>query len=263
MILTCPSCGTQYVVKDGAIPEGGRQVRCASCRHSWHQEPEQAEPVAATAPQEPEEAPSVAEHESDNASQDHLAEAGPDAAIEDPNTQDFASTNTSDEAPGQERGWFAPPEDEFAPFGQRDDVVEERGGRMLPRILGLILVVALLAVAFWFLAPTELKSRIGLAQSQSSPLELSLTRQEWGPLNSGNSLLTVSGRIINPTDETQKIPPIHAELRKKTGEVVYSWTISPPAQSLPPGGRAPFNAAKMNVPDGDLLLTMSFAAPNA
>ena len=42
MILTCPSCGTQYVVKDGAIPPGGRQVRCASCKHSWHQDPEPA-----------------------------------------------------------------------------------------------------------------------------------------------------------------------------------------------------------------------------
>ncbi len=41
MILTCPSCGTQYVVKDGAIPPGGRQVRCASCKHSWHQDPEE------------------------------------------------------------------------------------------------------------------------------------------------------------------------------------------------------------------------------
>src|SRR5687768_10017841 len=42
MILTCPSCGTQYVVKDGAIPPQGRQVRCASCKHSWHQDPEPA-----------------------------------------------------------------------------------------------------------------------------------------------------------------------------------------------------------------------------
>src|SRR6476659_1343683 len=39
MILTCPACATQYTVKDGAIPPGGRQVRCASCKHSWHQDP--------------------------------------------------------------------------------------------------------------------------------------------------------------------------------------------------------------------------------
>src|SRR3982751_682893 len=56
MILTCPSCGTQYVVKDGAIPPQGRQVRCASCKHSWHQDPEpgaeleQADPNAQEAP---------------------------------------------------------------------------------------------------------------------------------------------------------------------------------------------------------------------
>ena len=42
MILTCPACGTQYAVKDGAIPEGGRKVRCASCGHSWPQMPEEA-----------------------------------------------------------------------------------------------------------------------------------------------------------------------------------------------------------------------------
>ena len=40
MILTCPNCGTQYVVKDGAIPPEGRQVRCAACKHSWHQAPD-------------------------------------------------------------------------------------------------------------------------------------------------------------------------------------------------------------------------------
>src|SRR5688572_8772710 len=46
MILTCPACGTQYVVKDGAIPPQGRQVRCASCKHSWHQDPELSEAPA-------------------------------------------------------------------------------------------------------------------------------------------------------------------------------------------------------------------------
>ena len=40
MILTCPACDTKYVVKDDAIPPQGRQVRCASCKRSWHQEPE-------------------------------------------------------------------------------------------------------------------------------------------------------------------------------------------------------------------------------
>jgi predicted Zn finger-like uncharacterized protein len=53
MILTCPSCGTQYVVKDGAIPPEGRQVRCAACKHSWHQNPD-AQTLETTADEAPE-----------------------------------------------------------------------------------------------------------------------------------------------------------------------------------------------------------------
>ena len=45
MILTCPSCGTQYVVKDGAIPPSGRQVRCKACQHSWREFPPAEEQV--------------------------------------------------------------------------------------------------------------------------------------------------------------------------------------------------------------------------
>ena len=56
MILSCPSCGTQYVVKDGAIPPQGRQVRCASCRHSWHQDPDEVQ-----VPEGSEAAPDTAE----------------------------------------------------------------------------------------------------------------------------------------------------------------------------------------------------------
>ena len=54
MILTCPSCGTQYVVKDGAIPPEGRQVRCAACKHSWHQNADIDMPETTAADEVPE-----------------------------------------------------------------------------------------------------------------------------------------------------------------------------------------------------------------
>ncbi|MXO89209.1 zinc-ribbon domain-containing protein [Pontixanthobacter aquaemixtae] len=38
MIIACPACSTKYVVPDTAIGVDGRTVRCAKCRHSWHQD---------------------------------------------------------------------------------------------------------------------------------------------------------------------------------------------------------------------------------
>lgn len=36
MILVCPSCDAKFKIPDGAIPAGGRTVRCATCKNSWH-----------------------------------------------------------------------------------------------------------------------------------------------------------------------------------------------------------------------------------
>ena len=78
----------------------------------------------------------------------------------------------------------------------------------------MLLVVAA-AAAFWFLAPPELKARAGIAEAGETPLQLMLTTSDRQKLASGNELLAISGRVINPTDREQAVPPIQAELRNK------------------------------------------------
>jgi len=297
MILTCPACDTKYVVKDGAIPPGGRQVRCASCRHSWHQEPEAAadanaetdrgndeQSIAEAAMIDPASGPQAEERAFLEAAIDD--QSGPLA--DDPAVAAAPSETTGDSEPA------APPErdqwpdagaeatdvpaaehasqwlsgapqagaDEFEPFYEPEPIDAPR--RRVPVLAWILLVVAILAAAGWFLAPDSLRARLGLGATGGSQLEVMVTNSDRQRLASGNELFAVSGRVINPTDRTQSVPPLKAELLDATRQrVVYSWTIAPPAATLAPGASASFNSAEVDVPEGGSHLRVTLDGANA
>ena len=300
MILTCPSCGTQYVVKDGAIPPQGRQVRCASCKHSWHQDPEgpEAEPEYVEPDVEADES-AATQSEDESIAEATLIEprSGPEAEerayeeamveqAEEPvapetvhssaapesehqrEVAEFAAEHRAQELSADLGGaspvaadWSEPPQpeatdDEFSPFPVADDLGPRRRSPIIT-ILVILLIVVAAAAAFYFLAPPDLKARLGLATGAASPLALVTTHMDRQKLESGNELLTVTGRVINPTAEEQDVPPIQAQLRSRGGQVVYSWTIAPPARTLPPNASASFNSAEVNVPPGGDELTIT------
>jgi len=285
MILTCPACGTQYVVKDGAIPPQGRQVRCASCKHSWHQDPEpldlgaedeEVETVAEAALIDPSTGPEAEERafeaaalaDSDPSGEQLIEEASEYAAADpiddlgEPPLEDFAPVEefveeAADEQPlpreADDSGFS---DDDFSPFAHRE--LHEPGRRRpLLTVLVVALLIAALAAAFWFLAPPEWKQRVGIASATGTQLQLMMTHSDRQKLASGNELLAVTGRVINPTEKSQPVPPIQAQLRTRSGQLVYSWTIAPPARTLPPGASASFNSAEVNVPAGGDELTIT------
>jgi len=307
MILTCPSCGTQYVVKDGAIPPGGRQVRCASCKHSWHQNPgDEASPVpeegtnsdlqpAEEAPTdsaipEPNEDESLAEatlieprsgpEAEERAYEEAQVEAadggleeagedferGPGASYESAQFDITKRAEEPNQEPASASDWQEPPqaeaqEDDLTPFPAPDEVEPKRRNPLISIVI-VVIVVIVLAALFWILAPPELKARLGLGGVGTSPLAVVMSHMDRQRLESGNELLTVSGRVINPTGKEQDVPPLRAELKTHAGKVVYSWTIAPPARSLTAGGSASFNSAEVNVPPGgdELTITLGSAA---
>ncbi len=296
MILTCPACDTKYVVKDGAIPPGGRQVRCASCKHSWHQDPDT---VAGTEPEEqsladaatiePRSGPEAEERAYEEAMLEDQP-GGPvpddlDVAAAPPETvgdSEPASPPERDQWPDSAAatgvdaaaalGLELPSEtidaggeaeaQEFEPFYEPEPIEAPR--RRVPWLVWLLLLVAALAVAGWFLAPESIRERLGLASESETPLEVMVTNSDRQRLASGNELFAVSGRVINPTDESQPVPPLRAELLDASRQrVVYSWTIAPPATTLGPGASASFNSAEVDVPQGGSHLRVTLEGPAA
>jgi predicted Zn finger-like uncharacterized protein len=311
MILTCPNCGTQYAVKDGAIPPEGRQVRCAACKHSWHQDPEIADASEAQSKPQPDQPDAESfEHAGETSAPDaeelrdedeSFAEAafvpprsGPVAeerAYEEAVIEGEADAPSATEQSAPEPGdaeatageseelevsdgaapadWNEPPTaeaeaapDMFSPFAE-DAEVEPRRRGAVGAILLIVLAIIIAAALFWFLAPAELKAKLGIAQAGATPLQLVTEHMDRTPLESGNELLTVTGRVINPSPKEQDVPPIQAQLKNRAGKVVYSWTIQPPAHSLAAGASASFNSAEVNLPPGADELTITLGQPRA
>ncbi|MBU0824856.1 MAG: zinc-ribbon domain-containing protein [Alphaproteobacteria bacterium] len=247
MILACPSCHTRYVVPDTAIGPTGRTVRCASCRHSWFQEPAKIEPAAAAPVVEPVAAPTAEPAPSTTESPAPVAEPAP------PPPQAFAA----DPAPRS-----APTTVDEAPLPFRRPRRNPAKRWTLVAASAAVLMVAATAGLYYFGLPSWAQG-LGLPGMAAEPdLVIELPpNQDHRELADGTIYFAASGVIINPTDREQRVPPILAELRDAQGTIVYSWTIKPPVRMLPPNEKVNFSEAKLDIPRRATQLTVSWALP--
>lgn len=278
MLLICPACTARYIVPDTAIGAGGRQVRCASCGHSWHAMPLAVEPTAspelplpdpvaaaAAPPTAPPPAPAAPRAETPR------ADGTPDYPA--------ASPRFSDERPDMPVPHAPPlPPPPAPPIHETRDVEMDayapeppfrprknpaRRWTIAAALAGLTLIGGIVAVQV-FGTPTlaaQVGSMLGLKIGTFEvPLLIQMPRKpDRRMLETGIELFTVSGRIINPTDTTQRVPDILADLRDLQDREVYGWTITPPKRTLGPGESVEFDSAAVNVPNNARKIRLGFS----
>ena len=275
MLLICPECTTRYLVADTAVGPDGRQVRCANCAHSWFAHAP-APPPAGASPElplpEPEPAPPPV-------APDNPAEAPPAAPPPVP-TVHF----DSDERPAMPVPHAPPlPPPPAAPVpSARDDGIDAyapeppfrprknpaRRWTFAAALAGLGLVGGIVAVQVFgappLAAPGGAMLGVGVGTVEV-PLLIPMRRRPHRRTleTTGAELFTVSGRIINPTNTTQRVPDILAELRDLQDRVVYGWTITPPKRTLGPGEAIEFDSAEVNVPNNARKISLSFSGVRA
>ncbi len=263
MILECPECRTRYLVPDTAIGAEGRTVRCANCRHSWHQEPDAraAEAIAASS------------------SPGALADVAPgadDRAAPEPTKSPVADQSRALIAsPAVPTAPLVPPPAAplgataaLPPFG-RATAEEPAQAPARPRsnparrwtiaaVLAALLMLVAVGAILWTSAP-GLASQLGLNLGpEETPLRLIDNPIERREISNGSELFAVSGKVLNPSNDRQRVPDIRADLRDAQNRIVYTWTIIPQQRTLAPKSAIDFNSAKLDVPATSKKLELSF-----
>ncbi|MDP3495857.1 MAG: DUF3426 domain-containing protein [Hyphomonadaceae bacterium] len=231
MILVCPSCDTRYFADDSSIGKEGRRVRCATCGHAWHAKLQEEEgeiaPVAETGLTREQ-----VERLRQTAAENTKARAGP-----------------------------------HAEFRAREHAKRKRHhGRAITIAWASGFALFVLAGGAAVLFRNEVAEAFPRAASIYKLVGLDVNRfgltfenvQARRTFDGTTPVLTVSGSVINGSDERLETPQLRVTLKDEAGNAVQTWTDKFSVPALGPNERTEFASRFEAPPVETYRLTVSF-----
>ncbi len=295
MLLVCPSCNSRYVVPDAAIGADGRQVRCANCKHSWHQQPvvqpaPPAPPVAAPRPiaetaaeaadQEKPESEAVAapvasptaavtesapKEDSVEAAEDETPSpavqqgfSGFDETVEQANAAEPTAPPAFAESPPPEPPHIIAAPEDHSQFAHEPPFKPRRNPAKLWTMAAIAFALSIVLVGgalSWFGVPG------GSFNSAAREPDLKIVLNDnldLGEKDDGTPYFIASGSIVNPTSSDQDVPAILITLKAADGRPVYSWKLKPKVSHLGPGEKVDFSELRFDVPLASARISASW-----
>jgi len=229
MILTCPQCATRYEADAAKFAPPGRKVRCAKCGHVWHQDAPVADPVAEALLPEPEPEPAP----------QRAAYVAPTPVMEREPEPQAAPRARSLRPPalGSAAGWIGLVA-VILLIGWSSLTFRERLATLWPRTASFYASLGLVV------------NPVGIGFA-----DVSHSQQT----EDGQSVLTISGKLVNVGARDVAVPPIEVTLTDTAKRAVRQWNFAPGVTTLHPGQTAPFLTRLSSPPAAARHLELRFA----
>jgi predicted Zn finger-like uncharacterized protein len=277
MLISCPNCSARYLIADTVIGPSGRRVRCASCKHVWHQTAAQEDGKrdivrAAAKPTAPPPPPPMVPPTS------FYPRAGEDvAAVTSP-------APPPDVSPRFQREPVRPGKFDFDRARARAAVMAQDISRTTTRTsnprrkstyLTLAIVpVGLILIGFIYKDTVkDLLRRNGFSgfsgatvlSGSESKVDLDMVAglrifyNRPTPVDRGSErILPITGTITNPTGSNVPLPRLTGRLLDAEGREVFSWSFPAPTEQLTSGQTVSFETVAENFPPNAVNLNIAF-----
>lgn len=290
MIIICPNCDTRYQVAQNAIGAAGRKVQCANCSESWQAMAEEEKPKPKPKLVEKPTPPEVEEPEDDRLF-DEADEAALDEAfanVEEKNAPAKAADTADDDASeadaAPEVGKKAKPAAK-GPVKSSFDAALNKQRQMamhirqmkfaknLPmgrirgnaRLVGLCLLACVIFGGSYFRTDVvrmfpDLAGIYAAIGMKVNVVGLEFRDVETlRALKNGSDVMVVSGRIQNITGRRVNVPAVVVSILDEAGSSLYSWSVTPAAQSIGPREIVEFETQLNAAPQGAYTVKLGFA----